>query len=54
MTLPSDASISSKQEIEGNYSCVAINEAGITTASTYVTMFGGKYLNQQTFLVDVT
>ena len=41
LTLPSDASVSSKQEIEGNYSCVATNEAGITTASTYVTLFGG-------------
>lgn len=41
LELPSDASIASKLEVEGNYSCVATNEAGITTASTYVTLFGG-------------
>jgi hypothetical protein len=40
LTLPLDASHSSKQAIEGNYSCVATNEAGIAVASTFVTLFG--------------
>ena len=44
LTLPSDASTSSKREIEGNYSCVATNDAGITAATTYVVLFGGKHV----------
>ena len=40
--LPADASSASKRAIEGNYSCVAINSAGIASASSYVALFGGK------------
>ena len=42
LVLPTDASTSSKQSIEGNYTCVATNRAGITAASSYITLFGGK------------
>lgn len=42
LTLPSDASNVAKGEIEGNYSCVAINAAGIASVSSYVTLFGGN------------
>ena len=44
LLLPSDASYSSKLLIEGNYTCVARNTAGITTATTYVTLFGGMWV----------
>lgn len=39
--LPNDASSTSKQDIEGNYSCVATNLAGIASSSSYITIFGG-------------
>lgn len=41
LSLPSDASNAAKREIEGNYSCVAVNAAGIASVSSYVTLFGG-------------
>ena len=54
LILPLDASPSSKGEIEGNYSCVATNEAGITTASTYVILFGGIFSQTHNILLIIT
>ena len=44
LSLPTNASRAAKLSIEGNYSCVAINKAGIVSASSYVLLFGGNIL----------
>lgn len=54
LKLPINASTSSKQQIEGNYSCVVINRAGLTTASSYVTIFGGNTLKYLPLIVEDT
>lgn len=41
LSLPTNASNAEKEEIEGNYTCVAINVAGVASASSHVTLFGG-------------
>ena len=41
LALPFDASSAAKQAIEGNYSCVATNAAGVAVASSYIILFGG-------------
>lgn len=41
LLLPNEASTTAKQHIEGNYTCTAINTAGMVSASSYVTLFGG-------------
>ena len=41
LLLPANASTAAKLAIEGNYTCVAINKAGIVSASSYILLFGG-------------
>ena len=44
LALPTNANNTAKLTIEGNYTCAAINEAGIVSASSYVLLFGGTYI----------
>ena len=48
LTLPSEASHVGKRQMEGNYTCIAINVAGMVSASSYVTLFGGIYQDSNT------
>ena len=41
LELPSEAYGTAKEQVEGNYTCVAHNIAGATTASSYIALFGG-------------
>ena len=41
LELPTEAYGTAKEQVEGNYTCVAHNIAGATTASSYIALFGG-------------
>lgn len=41
LELPSEAYGTAKEQVEGNYTCVAHNIAGTTTASSYIGLYGG-------------
>ena len=51
LMLPVNASSTAKKSIEGNYSCVAINPAGVASASSYITLFGGKPIYNVDYLI---
>lgn len=44
LTLPIEASQLGKGSMEGNYTCVATNIAGMATASSYVVLFGSEFM----------